>query len=353
MSKQKETLLIIIPAQFGYSVPHYYWCKYLKEKYKITYYSYDQGFACKTIKGIDTIQVPFKDNKIYRIFNFYRNALKTLRKNKFDKVIIVQYKLDFIYKLFHPLKKINYDIRTGGVNKNKILRGLHNIQIVFSSYLFSNTIILSESLRKKLRISKRKSSLVDLGADTLATNEKTFENLNLFYIGTFTGRDLVKTIVGFSIFLKNNSKSTYTIIGFGTEKEQKILEEKVNTLKISENVFILGRKTHSEALKYFENCNVGVSFIPCTPYYDKQPPTKTYEYLLSGLVCLATNTSENRRIINSINGVLINDNPEDFNIGLNKIIASKEAFSSGKIRQSVIGFTWQNIVTKKLIPSLK
>jgi len=43
------------------------------------------------------------------------------------------------------------------------------------------------------------------------------------------------------------------------------------------------------------------------PYYDCQPATKTFEYILSGMVCIATSTYENKKLINNINGVLCND----------------------------------------------
>lgn len=40
-----------------------------------------------------------------------------------------------------------------------------------------------------------------------------------------------------------------------------------------------------------------------TEYYDSQPPTKTFEYALSGLYVLATKTRENEKVITNDNGV--------------------------------------------------
>lgn len=38
-------------------------------------------------------------------------------------------------------------------------------------------------------------------------------------------------------------------------------------------------------------------YVPITDYYEYQPPTKTFEYVLSGLLCLATATSSNKEVI--------------------------------------------------------
>lgn len=62
---------------------------------------------------------------------------------------------------------------------------------------------------------------------------------------------------------------------------------------------------------YFEQANVGISFVPMTDHYDAQPATKTFEYSNSGLYVLGTATTENKKSIDN-NGVLIQDTPESF-----------------------------------------
>jgi len=92
--------------------------------------------------------------------------------------------------------------------------------------------------------------------------------------------------------------------------------------------------------------NVGVSYVPITPYFDVQPPTKTFEYLLAGMPVIATRTKENEKVINEYNGVLIDDTPEDFRNGLallyERISANK--FTSSRIIESSESYTWERIV---------
>ncbi len=89
-----------------------------------------------------------------------------------------------------------------------------------------------------------------------------------------------------------------------------------------------------------------MSYIPVKPWYDFQPATKTYEYLLSGIPVIATNTYENRQVINEKNGVLIDDNPESFAIGLEKMYNNINCFDQNIIIRSVQDHEWQNIALR-------
>jgi len=111
---------------------------------------------------------------------------------------------------------------------------------------------------------------------------------------------------------------------------------------------------HNDQLNtYFEKANIGVSYVPITPYYTHQPPTKTYEYLLSGLPVLATATIENAKIIDDSCGVLIQDNEEDIERGLFSMVKQLKNFNSEKIREVCGGKSWLNITQSNLMPYLK
>ena len=114
-----------------------------------------------------------------------------------------------------------------------------------------------------------------------------------------------------------------------------------------------GRIPHFKLKPFFDNANVGISYIPITDYYEHQPPTKTYEYILSGIPCLATNTHENIKIINEINGALCNDNPNSFAEGLMIIHKNELLFNSEEIRETLKNHTWKSIVNNILKPTLK
>ena len=56
-----------------------------------------------------------------------------------------------------------------------------------------------------------------------------------------------------------------------------------------------------------------------TKFYDIQTPTKTFEYIISGLFCIATNTTANKNLINKDNGILCDDNATSFSNALMKL----------------------------------
>ena len=67
---------------------------------------------------------------------------------------------------------------------------------------------------------------------------------------------------------------------------------------------------------------------------------------------IATNTFENRQIVNEKNGVLIQDITEDFCRGLEHIYNQRKTYNSSNIRKSVEQYTWNNIVNNTLKPYL-
>ena len=81
--------------------------------------------------------------------------------------------------------------------------------------------------------------------------------------------------------------------------------------------------------------------------------TKTFEYGLSGLVTIATETKSNQEVINNCNGILIKDNPSSFCDALELLYLHKIKFDSNVIRESFNRYEWNNIVQKELIPIIE
>lgn len=115
-------------------------------------------------------------------------------------------------------------------------------------------------------------------------------------------------------------------------------------------VSLPGFVPHRELARYYEKCNVGVSYVPINRIYDCQPPTKTFEYLLAGLPVIATNTSENAAVITEHNGLLIEDTPEAFYQALKKLAENRIAYCSDRIRAEALKYSWETIVHSNLVP---
>jgi glycosyltransferase involved in cell wall biosynthesis len=183
-----------------------------------------------------------------------------------------------------------------------------------------------------------------------------FNSVNLLYVGALDDRNISETLKGLQLFLQKNVRNTfgltYCIVGFGSESEILKIKNSISEYNLSDCVKIEGRKTYEELIPYFEMSNIGVAYIPQTPWYDCQPTTKLFEYMLAGMPVIATSTYENRLIVKTTNGVLINDIPEDFCNGLLNIYDRRDSYDSSTIRKSVEGYTWENIVNTILKPYL-
>ena len=99
--------------------------------------------------------------------------------------------------------------------------------------------------------------------------------------------------------------------------------------------------------------NVGVAFTPRVPWFEHQPSTKVFEYLQSGLLCIATDNAANREVISSASGVLIPDSAEGFRRGLEQLVSRLPDWSPREVADSVRSHTWRAIVAENLAPYLE
>jgi glycosyltransferase involved in cell wall biosynthesis len=191
----------------------------------------------------------------------------------------------------------------------------------------------------------KKYHVLPLGSDGISKINKKFDVLKLIYVGTLDGRDIIKTIEGFSIYLKKYKPTEnilYTLIGDG--KDIKKLQGYVRNNELEKYINIIGWVPFNKLKPLMDSHNIGVSFVPCTKYFDCQPVTKTFDYLLSGMPVIATNTSENKKVINSLNGILIMDNAKSFSEGIHKITENMDKYDSTIIRNNSKKYNWKYII---------
>ena len=181
--------------------------------------------------------------------------------------------------------------------------------------------------------------------------QKEYDDLRLFYVGTLKQRDINKTIEGLILFNKKypEVKFYYDIVGFGMPQEEELVKSLIKDNNLDDKIEFHGRINYEELVPFFEKANLGVAYVPMTPYYDCQPSTKIYEYVLSGMYCIATNTYENRILIEPINGIICDDNAESFCEALERYYKmDKTSFDSAEIRKSMAKYEWSNVVNGQL-----
>jgi len=215
----------------------------------------------------------------------------------------------------------------------------------YETYLFRSVSIISKGLRDYFKLNSN-TFILPLGATPMYLNRKLLHKICLLYVGTFTNRHLEDTVEGLGLFIRQNPDADihYTIIGSGWGSEANQIRKRITEFDLMNFVELRGYITYFELIPYYEKANVGVAYVPLTSFYEHQPVTKTFEYLMTGMPVIATDTYENRQIINNQNGILIKDNPEDFAQSINQFYYGNKSYDEQTIRGSVADFEWGKIV---------
>lgn len=347
-----KKLLIIAPYQFGELSDCYYWAKYaVKEGWNVSYLGYrykERMIKERSCPGVRIIGVRhFASRFIHGTYFLLRIILEILL-NRHENVIVCRFPhCEIIPKIFKT-RNIILDVRTLSVSKNETEREIADSKLREIIKCFPKCSVISEGVGSKL---SGCISILPLGAEPISVKNKSFREMRLFYIGTFNNRDLDVFIEGLAKFQKITSiNCTFDIIGGGTKEEEKKVVDAVKRLGV-ENVTLHGYMTHEEAVPLFEKCNIGVCYVPMTEYYDFQPPTKLYEYLLSGMACIVTRTSSNMEVMDDyILGVSVYDNVNSVCDGLIKLERNLNNYDSNLIRKATRMYHWHEIVTNSFLP---
>jgi glycosyltransferase involved in cell wall biosynthesis len=346
----KPKLLIINQKQFGYHIDTYQYCYYLHRNFQISYICWDYERPKFQSDKIRIIYISRRGNLFIRNFR-YINALIQEINQQYHIHFIKYFKGCSLLRLKFINKKFILDIRTGSVEKNKLLKFFFNTILWFETLFFKHITIVSKELKQQLGI-KKSTHLLPLGADIISQKNKDFSSFRLLYVGTFNNRNIEQTILGFEQFYKEYKKKislSYTIIGSGDGNEENSLRKLINKKELQSVVQCLGYIKYDNLRVFFDNCNVGIAYIPITSIYQYQPPTKVFEYIFSGLFVIATKTFANQQTINQTNGILIEDDSQSFYQALKAIYSRRHIFHSDKIRASISQqYLWHSIVKDNL-----
>lgn len=341
--------MFVNPGHFGSLTDIYFYYVNLKNVYDITYLGFDEDIATPEYEGIEIIHLKVKDNALIKKIILIKEIYKLIKGNDYDYVHI-NYFLGCSFINIFKRNYFNIDIRTGIISNNKYKKAILNTILTFEVGFFNHFTCISESLKEQLKLPK-KTHILPLGAPHLPLIQKDFSVLKVLYVGTFHNREIVKTIYGFSEFVakyNNRDVAIYTIIGFGSDEEIKEINDAIISTGMQKHIFFKGKIRYPELTTYLEEGNVGMSFIPITEYFDNQPPTKTFEYLLSGMYVLATDTKENKKVITNEKGLLIKDSIEEVSKGLQSIYENRHRLNSKDIQVQSQQYSWDKIVKNNL-----
>lgn len=346
-----KKILFINKSQFGYHTDYTKYCEYLKPYYNITYLCFDNGLEKVSVDGINVIYIPTGAPKILRGLLFIISALYYSMLST-GLVFIHYFEFCGILPYVVNSNRLVLDIRTLAVHGDESYRKKYDSSLRRSCRKYKNITVISEGVFERLQLAHVSKKIIKLGADSISQVDKNFDDLKLIYVGTLSNRNIFETIIGFKKFTDTfpDVNIKYDIIGSGLDFE--FIQGQLYKLNLQDKVTMHGTILHSNLKIFFDKCNVGVSYIPITEFFNFQPPTKTYEYIMSGIPCIATNTYENKKIISEVNGYLCNDDPDGFFEALIYMHNNLNKFKSESIKSSINGCTWSEIVNLDLKPFL-
>ena len=351
--RDKKRVLITASDQFGYSTTLFKYCQYSTSIFDITYIGWDYNLPKIELAGVRVKYVSREGNLLKRNVGLLRAFHKEISLG-YDLIFLTYVRGISLIKLLNPHSNFLMYIDTFGVMPNASKRFIYDAILKFEVSFFSNVAVISEGLAR--RLGRKKYKMLPLGGECFNTEIKSFEQLELLYVGTLDNRNMIDCVKGFHKYLQkqkiNERRTIFRIIGDGPNNELEEIKDYVKTNNLSDNIEVLGYLPQDQLSPYFKSANIGVCYVPMFSYYDYQTPTKLFEYLISGLPVIATRTSENEKIIEPWAGVIVEDNPDSFYEGLCRLQEQKSTFSSTRIRNEYNKHTWKQVVESYFIPLL-
>lgn len=338
-------LLFVSKRQYGYLTDYFRFYNLINPSWN----GFEAYFFC-TDEGKERYSDPFgKVNYVPSTKDFHKELISYLNNNDYD-VIIGAYYRGLTWMSRRERKKLVLDIRTCSTDSNPYRRFAKDLFMKAELTRVKHKSILSHSLASKLGL--KDYHYLPLGGDMINYGNRIEKSLTLLYVGVI--RDGLQLMVrGFDKFASNtNVEANFIIIGDGKPYYVKQMLDEIASSINNKRINYKGYVKYSELEKYYRMANVGVAYIPQREYFEMQPATKTYEYLLAGMPCIATATFENRQIINNENGVLCDDHPDSFAKALEHLWENRKIFDPDKIRNKMSEYTWRNILIKRLYPIL-
>jgi glycosyltransferase involved in cell wall biosynthesis len=244
---------------------------------------------------VHTTDVAYHGNQLQRAWRFLKTAIRRARRDH-DLVYVYYFPGCSALGLAVRGTPVILDVRTAATTDSALVRQLLDWFLRAEAAMFRHVAVVSAGVRDRLHLAN--AHVIPLGADVVPVSGRSVDALRLLYVGTLReNRRMSDTIEGFAQFCVRNTDldAEYTVIGEGDGR--KGMERLAEKLGIAHRVQFTGYVPHGDLSAYLEWCNVGVSYVPVTCFYNHQPPTKTFEYLLAGIPVIATATDANRQVV--------------------------------------------------------
>lgn len=350
--KRRPSILFVSWLQFGYHTDSFEYCRYLRERFDLSYLSADQGLPRKQMSGVD---VSYCGSRMLGKIEprLAIDAVRLLRERPFDLAFLQRFKFGCAVRRCRPSVPMVFDVRSGSIEPGPVQRSVQNAIVRWNARCFRHITVISKGLARQLRLPRR-AHVLPLGASCVEDFAQPHrDSLRLIYVGTFTNRALHRTVEGIGMHTRRESTPLhYSIVGFGSHDERAEIRDAIRRLGLESMVDLYDRVDHEEIPALLRAHNVGVAFTPRVPWYEYQPSTKVFEYLQNGLLCIATDNVANREVVSDRNGVLIEDSPEGFACGLRAAAKMLPTWQPESVAETVRRSTWERIVRGNLEPYL-
>jgi glycosyltransferase involved in cell wall biosynthesis len=322
------------------------------------------------IDNVSVYRIPVKknENQINKISFLFKAGILLRKWKEIDIIQIHQAggcftKIALLFSNINKKIKMIYNIRSGTIQNNKVLRKIGNFFITLEILFYDAAIFIDEMVKKifpEFHI-RNKSFIISLSINIkdyqLNSNNKVKRkdyglkpnNLILIYTGNISKTRRIEDII-IAFFKASKIIKDLQLIILGEDENLVNLKLLTEKLGLKDKIIFLGNRNYSEIPLFLSLADVGLAYIPIIPIYNPQPPQKTIEYLAASLPVIATKTKGNMRFIkDELNGLLVKDNPDDLALAMIRLKNDKKLMLSlARKTKKNIGQYDLKIIVKKL-----
>lgn len=237
------------------------------------------------------------------------------------------------------------DFRSGSIRRSATIRYIENKIMRVEALAYDRVTVISRGVGAVLGLRQFRELPLGASRNLLAIPRERVrdpENLRFIYVGTLRQRNIDLFASAFADFVASRGLAwRLDLYGYGSDEEVASLN--AVALRCS-GVRFLGNLTRTELPVRLAEADIGVSYVPMTPYFNWQPPTKTFEYLMAGLPTLATRTAANAEIVQAGCGWLCDDTADSIMDALACIERLKGKWTVN--REAMQNWTWEAIFDK-------